>query len=444
MTTNSYPQLALVTDAIAAALENNLVAAKICRWKPSTSKINPLNGFKYIERVPPRYNTRTWNSTVATLAAGKQNTVFGAEIYALNSGITLDFGYEDFAHIRDEDMAARDDRLRMIGQNAGEHVDFDVLTKMMNAGNNWTFGTVGNAVDDIEALINGYVRLKEEGVPDGEMFAVLPYSDLSPLSKYLVETVRAASDTQEAVLAKLGQSPRLKQLVGLNLLFTQQVPTFTTGTASRANTLVNGASQNVNYADVCQSTSTNGNFLTQTIAIDGLGAAATVKDGEVFTIDGVFAWDNRKGASKGRLQQFRVVGDFTANGSGEIAALRIFPAIIVQDSSSDIGTVGNNNANATVSAAPANNAVITWVGAANTSYVIRSIVGRSVGHCEAADLEDLPSGENAKRQMKSVPMTLRAHRYSNGDTGATSVRFDAPYQFNLSPFGRFHSVRING
>jgi len=444
MATNTYPQLALVTDAIAAALENNLVAAKICRWKPSTTKINPLNGFKYIERVPPRYNTRRWTGTVTTLAAGKQNTVFGAEIYALNSGITLDFAYEDFAHIRDEDQAARDDRLRMIGQNAGEDVDADVLGKMMAAGNNWTFGTVGNAVDDIEALIDGYVRLKEEGVPDQEMFAVLPFSDMGPLAKYLVETTTANRDSQEAVLARLGNSPRLKSLVGLNLLFSQQVPTLTTGTASRTLSKINGAAQNVNYVDVCQSTSTNGNFMTQTIAVDGLGNAATVKDGEVFTIDGVNAWDNRKGASKGRLQQFRVIGDYTATAGGEIAAMRIFPAIIVQDPSSPIGTTGNNNANATVDAAPADNADINWVGVAGTSYVQRAVLGRSVGHCEAADLEDLPSGENAKRQMKGVPMTLRAHRYSNGDTASTSVRFDAPYEFNLSPFGRFHSVRING
>lgn len=440
---NTYPQLALVTDAIAASMENNLVAAKLCRWKPSASKINPLNGFKYIERVPPRYNTRRWTGAVTNLSGGKQDTVFGSEIYALNSGVTLDFAYEDFAHIRDEDQAARDERLRMIGQNAGEDVDADVLSDIMTAGNNWTFGTVGSAVDDIEALIEGYVRLKEEGVPDQQMFAVLPYSDLGPLAKYLTETTTANTQSQESVLAKLGNSPRLKQLVGMNIHFTQQVPTLITGSASRANTQVDGAAQNVNYRDVCLSTTTNGHFLTQEIDLKGLGNGATIADGEVFTIDGVNAYDNRKGASKGRPQQFRVIGNYTANSSGE-AKVRIFPAIIVANPSSPIGDTGVNNANATVTAAPADSAPVTWVGAASTPYVQRAIVGRTVGHVESADLEDLPSGENAKRRMKSVPLTLRAHRYSNGDTGTTAVRFDSPYEFNLSPFGRWHTVRING
>lgn len=438
---NSYPQLALVTDAICASMENHLVASKLCRWKPSDSKINPLNGFKYIERVPPRYNTRRWTGTVSTVAAGKQDTVFGGEIFALNEGITLDFAYEDFAHIRDEDQAARDSRLNQIGQNAGEEVDADILSKVMLAGNNWTFGTVGNAVDDIESLIRGYVRMKEEGVADGAMHAVLPYSDMGPLAKYLVETTTANHTSQEQVLAKLGNSPRLKSLVGMTVLFTQQVPTLTTGT--RTNGAVAGASQNVNYRDVCQSTTTNGNFLTQEIDLDGLGANATIADGEVFTIEGVFAWDNRKGASKGYLQQFRVVGAATATAGGA-ATVRIFPAIIVQDTSSPIGDVGVNNANATVNAAPANDAVVTWVGAASTNYVQRAIIGRGVGRVESADLEDLPSGENAKRKMKSVPLTLRAHRYSNGDTGTTAVRFDSPYQFNVDPYGRYHVVRING
>lgn len=438
---NSYPQLALVTDAICAAMENTLVAAKLLRWKKG--ELTPLNRFQYIERVPPRYNTRAWTSNVSDISAGKQDTVFGAEIYALNSGITLDFSYEDFSHIRDEDQAARDSRLQAIGQDAGERTDAALLSATMLAGNNWT-GTPGAAVDDIEAMIEGYVRLKEEGVPDGEMFAVLPYSDMGPLAKFLTQTTTANRDSQEAVLAKLGNAPRLRELVGMNVLFTQQVPTFLTGTANRSTSAVDGAAQNVNYASVCQSTTTNGRFLTQTINLKGLGNAGTVKDGEVFTIANVLAWDNRKNASKGRVQQFRVIGDYTAASDGTLANVRIFPAIVVQDQSSAIGTVGLNNANATCNSAPADSGVITWVGVAATNYVQRAIVARTVGRVATADLENLPSGENATRKMKSVPLTMRAYRYANGDTGTTAVRFDVPYQFNTEAFGRWKVCRING
>lgn len=438
---NTQPQLALVTDAICAAMENNLFASKLLRWQDkSQARISPTNRFQVIERVPPRFNTRTWTGAISDLTAAQQDTAVGAEIYALNSGITLDYTFEDFAHIRDEDMALRDDRLRAIGQNAGEKVDAALLSSTMLAGNNW-IGTPGAAVNDIDALLDGYVRLKEEGVPDGEMFAVLPYSDMSILGKYMAETIRPAADSQAAILNTFGNNSKVRELAGMKVMFTQQVPTFTTGT--RTNGAVNGANQNVNYTAVAQSTTTNGRFLTQTIAADGFGANATIRDGEVFTIAGVFAWDNRKGASMGRLQQFRVVGDATADGTGAVAALRIFPAIIVQNGTLT-GDLGVNNANATVSAAPADNAVITWVGSASTSYVQRAVMGRGVGRVISATLEDLPSGENASRKMKSVPLTLRAHRYSNGNTGATITRFDTPYQFNVEAFGRFKVCRING
>jgi hypothetical protein len=56
---------------------------------------------------------------------------------------------------------------------------------------------------------------------------------------------------------------------------------------------VNGANQNVAYKNVAASTS-NGQYMTQTLVCNGFGAGATIKDGEVFTIAGVFAWDNRK------------------------------------------------------------------------------------------------------------------------------------------------------
>lgn len=436
---NSYPQLALVTDAIAASMENTLVASKLMRWMDrGSSKIGPLNRFQVIERVAPRYNARRSTGAVASLAAGKQDTVAGSEIFQLNSLIGYDFEDEDFSRIRDLDSAMKDERLRAIGRNAGEDVDADVLSFTVRAGNNQT-GTPGTAVNSIEALQAGYVRLKEEGVPDGTIMAVLSYSDYPALSKYLLETVKANPTTQETILGTLDGS--VKDLLGMKVMFTQQLPVQTSGT--RTNGTVDGAAQNVNYSAVASSQTTNGLFLTQTINADGFGASATIEDGAIFTIAGVNAWDNRKKASIGRLQQFRVVGSFTATAGGAVEALRIFPAIIVQNATL-IGAAGVNRANATVDAAPADNAVITFSQAASTSHLVRALVAREAIRIETAMLENLPSGENSTRKMKGVPLTLRAHRYSTGDTGVVTTRFDTAYQPNVEAYGRCKIVRVNG
>lgn len=432
---NQVTQLALVTAAIAARLENNLVAAKLVTWNKNNKKLTPLDKFQYIENVPPRYNRRRWSGAVSDLSAGKQDTVFGSEIFKLEQGDTLDFYYGDFENIRDFDSAKRNERVRSIGNDEGHLVDAEILSTSALAGCNWT-GTPGAPISDVEALVEGYVRLKEEGVSDGDIFAVLPYSDMPSLAKYLMEL-----PAPDALATNMVTRLNFRQLAGLPVLFTQQLPVMATG--SRTNGAVNGASQDADYATVAVSSTTNGLFLTQTIAVDGLGANGTVNDGEIFTIEGVYAYDNRKQASKGRLQQFRVVGDYTADGTGAIAAMRIFPAIIVPGGAVT-GTTGVNTANATVTAAPANDAVVTWVGTASTEYLTRALIKKSAVRVETAALEDLPSGDNASVQMKSVPLSLRSFKYANGDTGVTSVRFDLPWQTNVNPYGRYEICRING
>lgn len=434
---NQVTQLALVTAAIASRMENTLVASKLVNWNKSGSKISPLNKFQYIENVPPRYNRRRWSGTVTDLSGGKQDTVFGNEIFKLEQGDTLDFYYGDFENIRDFDQAKRSSRIKSIGEDEGHLVDAELLKAITLAGCNWT-GTPGTPINEVEPLIEGYVRLKEEGVSDGEIFAVLPFTDMPGLAKYLME-LPATDDLSTSVVTRLN----FKQLAGLPIVFTQQLPVMTTGT--RTNGAVQGAAQNVNYRAAAVSSTTNGNFLTQTITIDGLGNGATVKDGEVFTIEGVFAYDNRKQSSKGRLQQFRVIGDYTAdaNDGGTIDNMRIFPAIIVPGGAVT-GDTGVNTAHATVTAAPADNAVVTWMGASGTDFLTRALVKKSAIRVETADLEDLPSGENASVMMRSIPLTLRSFKYANGDTGVTSVRFDIPWQANVNPFGRYEIVRVNG
>lgn len=441
--TNTQPQLTLVTDAISASMENSLVAARLVRWNED-SRISATNNFKFVERVPSRFNLRRTTGEVADVST-RQNSNAGAEVFALNETITIDRDWNDFAHVQDEDQALRDMYLDQMGMNTGEDVDADILSTLMLAGCNWT-GTPGTAVDDIEALMDGFVKLKREGVPNAELFAVLDYSALPKLAKYLLETVTAASKEQSSLLGTVApQDGALQSIGGLKILFTQQNPSFTVGTrAASGAAQVDGNSQEVNYSAVHQSTTTNGRFLTQTLAVDNMTAGKTIKDGEVFTIAGVNAWDPRKGASQGILRQFRVVGDYTSDSNGEIAAMRIFPAIITGDGSTKTGDGGANNANRTVEDAPSDGDAITFLGTASTSYPINAIVAKSAVRVLSRALEDLPSGENAQRKAKGVPLTLRSHRYSAGDTGNTAVRFDAAYETNIEAWGRFKVVRING
>ena len=96
-----------------------------------------------------------------------------------------------------------------------------------------------------------------------------------------------------------------------------------------------------------------------TVGVDGLTATTgTVKKGQVFTIANVFAVHPITKEAYPFLQQFVVTADATANGSGQ-ATLSISPTIY--DSSAANGLQN-------VDALHADEAAITFVGAASTAY----------------------------------------------------------------------------
>lgn len=434
---NAQPQLQLITEAFASAMENTLTAAKLFRYASASSLgASPTNRMRVIERAPPKFVTNEWTDTVTDLTSGVQDRVIGSEVFALNSGVNQSYGYADFARIRDEDQALRSEVISASARDMAEKVDAKLVKFVVEQGNNW-IGDPTKPVDTIEALYEGVARAREEGITGNEMFAILPFTDVPKLAKYLLEDVTAAAKRQETVIATFNDG--LGRLAGVNVLFTQHAPVITAGTRAQATAEVNTATAGVNYADVCESNTVNGRFMTQLLAIDGLGNGGTINKGEVFTIEGVNAWDNRQDASLGRLQQFTVVETVTANVSGE-ANVRIFPAIIPA-----VNATGVNRAHATVDVAPADNADITWkLATAGASYRQRAIIGRTAARVLHADLENLPSGENARKRLKSLPLSVRMHKYSDGNTGETRVRFDMPFTPNTEHFGRLRSIRLNG
>ena len=110
--------------------------------------------------------------------------------------------------------------------------------------------------------------------------------------------------------------------------------THTTGTFTASTPLVNGANQT-----------------GSTIAIDGWASgASTLNKGDIFTIAGVYSVNPLAYTSTGRLQQF-VVTATTSDVTGEMATLPISPSIIT------------SGALQTVNISPANNAVVTVLGA---------------------------------------------------------------------------------
>lgn len=434
MATNTVDQSKLVLNAFAATFQNNLLAKDLVTWRQMDGEMNDRNGLKVSEQVGPRYLVNSTTNGVKDLSAGVQDSVFGSEQFVVNKTFNTSMGWGDFVKIRDIGSARENEALKAAATQLAEQIDAYILQVAAHAANN-EVGTAGNNVSDLGDVLTAYTRLKQEGVDDSDLRLVLDYLDKQALAETLV--AYPATDSLSTGAFRKGFSG---EIGGLPTMFTQQLSNITPGTRS-GTILVNGASQNVNYADVAVS-GAPGQYMTQTLVIDGLTIGDTIEDGEIFTIAGVKAWDNRLQQALPHDQQFRVVGDATAidqdgGGAGTVgqATVRIFPAII-------IGDTDNNSAHRTVDAAPADNAAVTFRGTASTAYKPRVLIQKPAVVVNTADLITPASDTARRQQLSKVPMSVRMWQHSDFDTGAHSIRFDCALTANVRDRRRI--VRLNG
>ncbi len=426
-------QQSLVLKSFAAIFQNNLAASDLFQWNKFSGEMNDRNRLTVIEQVGPRYAVSQTVDGVKDLSSGTDDTVFGSEQYTINRTFNVNMGWGDIQRIRDIGDARESEALKNAAIRLAETIDGYLLGFAATASADWV-GTPGNNIANYDDVAAGYTRLKEYGVEDTDLRAVLTYGDKQSLGSAIVADNASLTDIGEGTY----RQGFTGSVAGIPTLFTQQLPTLTTGSRT-ATGAVDGATQNVNYKDVAAS-SAPGNYLSQTINIKSITGSNTIKDGEVFTIAGVYAWDNRLNASLGRLQQFRVIGNYTAT-TGSVANVRIFPALVVQGSGSG-ADINTNTANATVSAAPADSAVITFVGSVSTDYKPRFIANKSALVCNTVDLIMPATGIARRQALSKIPLSVRMWQNSTFATGQHDVRFDVA--LTAAVVDRRRLVRING
>lgn len=436
MPTISVDQSKLVLNAFSAIFQNNLVSADMVTWKKYDSEMNDRNGLTVVEQVPPRYNVTQTVDGVQDLSSGVQNTVFGSEMYKVNRTFGSSMGWGDFQKIRDLGAARESESIKAAAANLAEQIDAYILRTAVLASNNRMGANLSGNVATYADMVQGYTRLKEEGVEDGDLRAVLAYADKQALGSEVLKL--PAPDAMQTSSFRNGFTG---EVGGIPTLFTQQLPSLVLGSRAAATAQVTAANSNVTYQSVAQSTAP-GHYMSQTLNIKGLVIGATIKAGETFTIAGVNAYDNRLGATLGRPQQFTVLEDFTAvdlDGAGAGTdgggAIRIFPAMIVP-------TGGVDSAHATVDAAPAANATITFDGAAGAIARPRVLMHKSAIVVNTADLIMPASGKAERKSLTKVPLSVRMWTDSSFATGEHRVRFDVALTANIRDRRRL--VRING
>jgi hypothetical protein len=426
-------QQKLVLNSFAMVLQNNLVTAQAVTWNEYDGEMDDRNGLQVLEQITPRYNVTRTENGVKDLSAGTDGTVFGSELFEVTGTFNANMGWGDFVKIKSIGDARESKALLGAATSMAEKIDAYILSKATLASADWV-GDGATSIDEWIDAAAGYARLKENGVDDSELSYIFNHTDEMKLGD---SVVKLPNETGAGVFRK-GFSGEVS---GIRTMFTNQLPVLTVGTrAATAEATVNGANQNVDYASVAKAGTSNGLHMTQNLVLNNAGVK-TYKAGEVFTLPGVFAYDNRKQApvTPARLQQFTVISDATAVAGA--VTLVIFPAMIVPGSGAG-DNVNINTAHANVTAAPANAAVLTFMGAASATLSPRVVIQKQAVVVNTVPLILPASDTSMRRRLTKVPLTVRMWQHSDFFTGAHGVRFDVALNANIRE--RLRIARVNG
>lgn len=392
---NSFLAPKVFANAGLKFLKNNLVLAKLCDSEGVEKTFDPGSGTGltvYVKR-PPEFIVRDGRT------ASAQDIIEGEVAVNLDKQKGIDWAYSSVEETLQVSKLLKSKSLNNAMATLASQIDLDLMDQTLEYPN-WV-GTAGNTVTSPTQFFAAPQRLDELAVPDTDRYAVMTPADGYGVAGSLLSN--AAQDGEVATSAL--KKARVPIIGNTEPYMTQTVRTLTCGT--RTNGTVAGAGQNVTFLSV------RSNY-QQTLNVAGLGAASTVKRGEVFTMAGVFAVNPRTKDTLPYLAQFVNLADATADGAGAVTLTIANPIITT-------GAYQN------VSAAPANGAAVTWKGTASTSYPQNTAFHATSLKLVSAKMIMPYTGEASFATDPDTGLTIRYWRYSDGASDTHNHRFDVIY-----------------
>ena len=275
-------------------------------------------------------------------------------------------------------------------------IDADVANAYKSIGQ--SVGTPGTTPGTSLVLLQAQQKLNESAAGMSPRYATVnPAANAG-----LVEGMKGLFNPTDTISKQFKNGMMGTGVLGYDEInMSQSIKVLTTGTRT------NGT--------VTSTVSTQG---TSTLSLTGVGASATIKQGEVFTIAGVFAVNPQTRESTGSLQQFVVTADAVASGGG-VASVTVFPAIYT-----------SAHALATVDAFPVATAAVTFVGSASSQYPQNLVYHKDAITFATADLL-LPQGVDIASRAVHNGISLRIVRQYDINNDRMPCRIDVLYGYSV-------------
>jgi hypothetical protein len=265
-------------------------------------------------------------------------------------------------------------------------------------------GTAGAAPTGLITYLTAAAYLDSEGAPrDGRRSVIVePFT-----SATIVDNLKGLFNPQTTISSQYTKGLMGRDSGGMNWYMDQNVVSQTFGSYASAT-----LSCNVSTATGFLS---SGWAYSSNITIGATGAAATLNQGDTFTIAGVFAVNPQNRQSYGKLRNF-VVQSTTAIGSGGTATVTVVPAVITGGQFQNVSVTSTGSQTVT----PFNN-----TGVVSPQNIL---MHRNAFTLACADLE-LPEGVHfaGRASDKEIGLSLRVVRQYTINNDSIPTRIDVLY-----------------
>ena len=391
---NSLLTIDMITRKALEILENNLVVTRTVNRQYDSSFA--VEGAKIGSTLRIRKPDRALVTDGASLTTQDDDEQYASLTVSSQKHIGVNFTSAEMALSLD-DFADRVLKPR-ISQLASS-IDADVANAYKKVYN--SVGTPGTTPATSLVLLQAQQKLNENATMMNPRYAVVnPAANAS-----LVEGMKGLFNPSDAISRQFKNGYLGSGILGYDeISMSQSIKQHTNGSRSASATLL------VNGAVAVEGAST--------ISVNGDSGTATFKVGDVFTVAGVYAVNPQTRESTGSLQQFTVTADNTA-ASGAWTSIAVSPAMY---------TAGH--ALATISAFPADNAVVTVVGAASAQYAQNLVYHKDAISFATADLL-LPQGVDMASRQVHNGISLRIVRQYDISNDKMPCRIDVLYGYDV-------------
>ena len=388
---NTLLTIDMITRKALEILENNLVLTRNVNRQYDDSYA--VEGAKIGTTLRIRLPDRALVTDGAALQVQDDNEQFTTLTVASQKHIAVNFTTAEMT-MQLDDFAERVLKPR-ISQLAAS-IDADVANSF--SGVYQSVGTPGTTPSTTSVLLAAQQKLNEAAaVMSPRYVTVNPAANAA-----LIEGMKGLFNPVSTISAQFKNGMFGEGILGFDELnMSQSIKQFTTGTRTGAHS-------------VTTTVSTQG---ASTIAITGTGTQ-TIKKGDVFTINGVFAVNPQTRESTGSLQQFVCTEDVAAV-AGAYATVKISPAIYT-----------SAHALATVSSFPQAGDTITFLGGASTQYPQNLVYHRDAIAFATADLL-MPQGVDMASRQVHNGISMRVVRQYDINNDRMPCRIDVLYGYKV-------------